>query len=194
MLHTHSLLVFHNIFTYLVCGYLDRIFPGALICAVVIPDVLIFIPLFLLARKGVQETTPDKPEAPGSWGAPRTAFLSMLMYWALLWTFDPYYKYATGMLPTCSDPQITNPNVCSWYHHKREFYTHAVTGPIVLYTAVFNYMKLSRGVFFSISVHRWVGRLHNLCQIVSGVGAILLARVITIPSWVRTGFYALSLM
>lgn len=185
---TISFTMFHNIFTFIVLNmYLEYAY-----LYVVLPDILILFPILYISHQGVSVTKPETPERYGSWNVYTTSFWGMMLYWSVLWTFTPYYKYIALLEPTCVN--MENTNVCSWFHHPREFFTHAITGPVVLCLGTFNMMKISRGLLFTVNTHRWLGRVHNIFQIVSGVGAIILARVITIPTWVRHGFYILSVM
>ena len=81
--------------------------------------------------------------------------------------------------------------ICSWAHNLPYFYSHAIPGPIALFTSCFNIMKFSRGQVFPITVHVWVGRIHNLAVIAASIGAILLSHASATPSWIKIGFYIL---
>ncbi len=84
--------------------------------------------------------------------------------------------------------------MCSWAHHKSRFYTHALTGPIVLMCAVFNFMKFSRGIVFPIEYHRWIGRIHNILMLIASIGAALLAQVSATKDWIKVAFYFLLVL
>ena len=185
--------ILHNAFSYVILNNTLSPNYAGFLAFVLLVDVLIIIPLYVLANKGLSETEiPEEPEPPGSWGVPKLAFFAFLFYFGIIWTIDSYYKQLTGF-PNCKG--INNgTDTCSWKRHELQFYIHAIPGPIVLCIGVFNIMKFSRGLVFPISWHIWLGRIANIACFISAVGAnILPVRVGAMPEWVRIGFMAMGI-
>jgi hypothetical protein len=182
----------NNIMTFLLFGFYT--YPVIGLVAWLI-DLLILLPLFLLARKGLAATQPDVEELPGSWQTSRLVLLSFLFFNGLLWGLDSLFKQAALISPNCVNSLGVTEQVykqqCSWAAHKTRFYLHAITGPLVLICAVFNFMKFSRGIVFSIDVHRWVGRIHNILMLIATIGAAMLAQISATLGWIKIGFYIL---
>ncbi len=157
----------NNIFTLLLFGFYTYPAIGLVVWII---DLFILLPLFLLARNGLAATTPEEEEPKGSWQVSRLVLLSFLFFNGILWALDSLFKQAADISPRCVNsagmPEQAYKQQCSWAHHKYRFYLHALTGPIVLMCAVFNFMKFSRGLVFGIEYHRWIGRIHNILMLV----------------------------
>ena len=182
----------NNILTFLVLGFITYPAIGVVVWTI---DFLVLLPVFLLSRQGLAVTQPEEEETKGSWQVSRLAFLAFLLFNGLLWGLDSLFKQAAWITPRCIDAAGITDQVydqqCSWAHHKARFYLHAVTGPLVLMCAVFNFMKFSRGAFFPIEYHRWIGRIHNILMLLATIGAAMLAEVSATEGWIKIGFYIL---
>jgi len=185
--------VCNNIFTFLLFGFLT--YPAIGIVVWII-DLFILLPIFLEARKGLAATEPSEPEPKGSWNTLYLVFLSFILFQGLLWGLQSLFKQIAYMSPRCIEQEGQTDEAydqaCSWADHPAQFYSHAITGPIVLLCAVFNYMKFSRNLVFPIHYHIWIGRIHNVTLLVATIAGGLLAKVSATRGWIKYGFYLLA--
>jgi hypothetical protein len=186
----------NNVFTVLLFGPSTTVGLVAFFYGFIV-DVVVLLPMFYLGYRGLQETKPEEPEAKGSWNVYRLTFLSTVFYFGYLWAIQSYYKYGLKISPVCPamkddlEPEAAYLQQCSWDHHRSIFFTHAMTGPAVLMLECFQYMKFSRGLVFSIDVHRWVGRVNNILVMIASVGAFGTAMITSTPTNTTSAFFVL---
>lgn len=185
--------VLNNIFTFLMMGYSTGPAIGLI---PILVDVLFIIPAFFISRIGLRETLKlDVGGQPEDWNTWYLVFLSAVFYMGLLWGLQSIFKQAVFATPRCQDidgqTKEQYDQACSWARHSGQFYLHALTGPIVLITGSFNFMKFSRGLVFPLSAHIWMGRIHNVVLLIAGLGAMLLGFVSATAWYIKAGFYLL---
>ena len=166
------------------------------------------------ARMGIQATDASVVGKEKTWNVAWLIFAGIIVYQSALWGIQSIFKQAIGLSPMCDyNPQPpyndddTNAvwfpknnyysfyeQSCTWASHKDKFYSHALTGPIVLMLGCFNFFKFSCGVVFSIDTHRWVGRIHNVIMFAAGIAALFLASITATPFFITIAFYILVII
>lgn len=204
-----SVLCNHLIFSYIKFG--DS--AASLTILYFLPLLVVLVAIYL-GNKGIKLTEPEEEEPVGSWDVKWFLLSGFVVYQSFLWGFDTMLLQLRNVLPSCE----YNPTFpfnddgteavwfpfnnymsfweqsCSWKQNETTFKVHALLGPLILLLGCFNFFKFSRNVVFNIFWHKWIGRVHNIMVIISGIAGAVLSTVTATPMWIEAGFVILGLL
>lgn len=181
-----------------------------------IVNLVLILPVFLLARVGLRETKDQEQLSNDDnlWEVLQLVMMSSLVFMGWLWGIQSFYQQLLFEEPVCDNSlsfdtnsdgstttsqssvlpssTVTLEPACDWAYSSSYFQIHAIAGPVVLITATFNFMKFSRGLVFPTSSHVWIGRIHNILLMVSALGGIFMGILSEDANWLdRSGLYVL---